>query len=122
MRIHLVLAGTHDEYLGWLARNDLNPGDYRHLYREQHLLGLHATDVISFDQVGTYWRNPLWGTNHYRGLMDTARSLDLHWALPWEADFLRAEVLRRAHADPVSAWEIDEMAANQAEMEQMLGG
>jgi hypothetical protein len=121
MRVRLVLPGDHHEYLNWLARHDLNPGDYRPLYREHHMLGLRASDVVSFDQVGTYWRNPLWGTNHYRGLMDTALSLDLHWAMPWEVDFLRAEVLRNAHDDPVTPWEIAAMAADQAEMEQMLG-
>jgi len=59
-----------------------------------HLRGIDARNVDSFHQVGTYWNNPMWGSDHYRFLMEDGLVQGKVWAMEWDLDFRKAEAQR----------------------------
>mgnify|MGYP001791750836 CR=1 FL=1 len=118
--IRLVLAGDHQQYLSWLARLGRSPGQYQPI--DRIMVGrVLARDVGSLDQVGEYWLHPAWGNSTYRDLMAVGVALGLPWALPWDADFLKAKLLREAReVVPVTAKDVAAMRAAQEDMERRL--
>lgn len=122
MTVRLVIAGNHQQYLNWLAAAGVSPADYRP-FDEARVRGITADDVVSFDQVGTYWEHPGWGGGVYRALMDDGLALDRHWALPWDADYMKAQHLRERPRGvrPVHDDEIAAAIARQTALEDRLG-
>lgn len=118
-RVHLVIAGGHHQYLNYLAEHGLSPAEYRP-FDEMKTRGFRAEQVASFDQVGTYWEHPGWGGVDYRELMEAGMALDKHWALPWEADFLKAQTLRQSR--PLRPDDIAKAAERQADLERRFAG
>lgn len=119
----LVLAGTHQEFLDWLARGGRSPAEYRAVRSDSDLQGVRVREVASFDQVGTYWTNQVWGSEPYKQFMAEGVSYDLHWASPWEADFTRCQAIQEAWRGPGS-WPdaLAETRRRQAEMDELLDG
>lgn len=121
MNLHLVIAGNHQQYLRWLAETGRSPAEYQPI----DIIGarpVHASSLTTLDQVGTYWDHPMFGGTEYRSLMAAGCSLDLSWAMPWEADFLKAQLLKEGRAViPVTQAEADAVAEAQAELERLLG-
>jgi hypothetical protein len=107
--VNLVLAGNYQQYLGWL-RNVY--GSFRtgtgllpkYVAREEHLLGIRAADVGAFHQVGTYWENPVWGSETYHMLMEEGLIEGKAWAMPWDLDWTKSCQMR----DPLTPEEFDE--------------
>lgn len=62
-------------------------------------MGLGVMEVVSFDQIGTYWDNAAFGSDVYRQFMAVGVRLDKHWAHPWDVDWRRAEALRTGRHD-----------------------
>lgn len=89
----LALAGSHQEFLEWLATTGRAPGDYRPV-REQTLWALHAVEVDELHLVGRYWLNPVWGSDDYRRLMNDGVARGSPWAAAWPLDWVVAEQLR----------------------------
>lgn len=123
MIIRLVLAGTHQEFMTWLAEGGRSPAEYRPVRTENDLRGYRVHDVTSFDQVGTYWTNQVWGSEVYKHFMAEGVSYDMHWASPWEADFTRCQAIQSAWRG-AGAWTdtLDEARERQRDMEELLGG
>lgn len=121
-RFRLVIAGHHQQYLDWLASVNGSPAEYRP-FDEVRVRGITARDVVSFDQVGTYWEHPGWGGAVYRQLMDEGLSLDRHWAMPWDVDYMKAAQLqaRPRNLHPVSEADVTEAIARQKALEDRLG-
>lgn len=119
----LVLAGTHQQFLGWLAEGGRSPAEYQPVREECHVRGLRVREVISFDQVGTYWANPVWGSEPYKQFMAEGVAYEMAWASPWEVDFTRCQAIQRA-------WQAgvrddaggDDARRRQRDMEELLGG
>lgn len=101
---HLVLPGTHAEFAQYL-RKVYGPGGgagqpaARPLMRTADLNGIAVEDVSSFVWVGTYWNNPVWGSDEYHWFMATAMEFSLPWAMDWIDDFQLAQQ-RRHPIDP----------------------
>lgn len=116
----LVIAGSHQQFLHWLSERTLPPPPYRPIFQEQHLRGITARDVQSFDHVGTYWDNPAWGSASYRLLMAEGLRFDMHWATPWEADFRRAQALRTRRRAGTTA--VEEARARHERLQRRMRG
>lgn len=122
MTLRLVLAGTHQQFMTWLAEGGRSPAEFKPVRSEQDLLIVGVREVASFDQVGTYWTNQVWGSEEYKRFMAEGVSYDMHWASPWEADFTRCQAIQAAWRG-VGAW-TDTMAETrqrQHDMEELLG-
>lgn len=98
----LVLAGNHAQYMGWLSNvygaGGRVGGAPRHLNHLGKLWGVRADDVDALHQVGTYWENPVWGSDLYADLMRQGCELGKAWAMTPETDWVMACMLR----DPVT--------------------
>lgn len=123
MTFRLVIAGSHQQYLDWLVTVGGSPAEYRP-FDEVAVRGIAARDVLSFDHVGTYWVHPGWGGAVYRHLMDEGLSLDMHWAMPWDADYLKSQQLkeRPRNLQPVGDDEVAAAIDRQRALEDRLGG
>ncbi len=95
--IRLVVAGTHQEFLEWVASLDpsLRSLTHRPIYRHG-LRGINAFDVEAFDWVGQYWLNPVWGSDEYREFMADGLRLQMEWAVGWTEDWWRSRERRRS--------------------------
>lgn len=122
MSYRLVLAGDHQQYLTWLHEGGRSPADFTPVARSERLQSIRAMEVLSFDQVGTYWNNPVWGSQPYNALMLDGLSWDMHWAQPWETDFLRAQTLRDGTYRAAGQDEAAAALARHRRMGQMLDG
>lgn len=123
MNLRLVLAGTHQEFLGWLADGGRSVAEYRPVRSEDDLAALRVNDVFSFDQVGTYWNNRVWGSERYKRFMDEGVAFGMVWASSWEADFTRCQAIQDAWRG-IDTWAgtVAEAAERQRQMEELLGG
>lgn len=120
MGMVLVLAGNHHQFMGWLemvyAKRARAGDPPRFTDRPEHLLGIRAEDVDAFHQVGTYWQNPLWGTEPYHEIHRDGMEAGKAWAMRWDLDWRKAERLRK----PVTPEEIDAARAALASIEREL--
>lgn len=69
--------------------------------RTADLNGIAVEDVSSFVWVGTYWNNPVWGSDEYHWFMAAAMEFHLSWAMDWIDDFQLAQQ-RRHPIDPAA--------------------
>ena len=106
--MNLVLAGNYQQYLGWM-RNVYDGRGFtfvsvpKYIARDEHLLGIKASDVGAFHQVGTYWENPVWGGETYHMLMEEGLIEGKAWAMPWTLDWTKCCQMR----DPLTPEEFD---------------
>jgi hypothetical protein len=123
VNFRLVMAGTHQEFLGWLASGGRSVAEYRPVRGDNDLAGIRVREVASFDQVGTYWTNPVWGSERYKQFMAEGVAYDMHWASPWEADFTRCQAIQTAWRG-VGTWAdtVAGAAQRQRDLEDLLGG
>jgi hypothetical protein len=107
--VNLVLAGNYQQYLGWM-RNVYGTRSVswmavpKYVGREEHLLGISASDVGAFHQVGTYWENPVWGSGTYHILMEEGVTDGKAWAMSWDLDWQKSCQMR----DPLTPAEFEE--------------
>jgi hypothetical protein len=105
--VNLVLAGNYQQYLGWMRNVYGRPFTFisvpKFIGRDEHLLGIHAADVGAFHQVGTYWENPVWGSETYHMLMEEGVIQGKAWAMPWDLDWTKSCQMR----DPLTPEEFD---------------
>lgn len=101
---HLVLPGTHGEFAQYL-RKVYGPGGgagrppARPLMKREDFFGLAVEDVERFVWVGTYWNNPVWGSEEYHWFMAAALEFAMPWAITWVDDYAQAQQ-RRHPLDP----------------------
>ena len=107
MDVVLVLAGNHAQFLGWMRNvygSRGRPGSApRSINSPEHFWGIHAEDVGAFHQVGTYWDNPVWGSDEYAQFMRMGCALGKAWAMSHAEDWAKAAMLR----DPLTPEEFD---------------
>jgi len=96
--IRLVVAGTQQEFLGWVASLDpsLRSLTHRPIWDRHRLLGINVYDVESFDRVGSYWTNPVWGSDEYRDFMADGLRLRMEWAVEWTQEWRLSSERRRS--------------------------
>ena len=120
MGLVLVLAGNHQQFIGWLemvyAKRARVGDPPRHVDRPDHLWGVDAEAVDAFHQVGTYWQNPAWGSEPYLQLHREGHAIGKAWAMSWELDWRKANRLRK----PVTPEEVDAARAALAWVEREL--
>lgn len=113
--VRLVLAGNHEQYMHRAAElQSAGGGPVRPVREEHHLRGYDVREVTSFDLVGDYWDNPVWGSTAYQVFMAEGLHFDMPWAHPWPADWQRAEILRGRAPDPNAPLRPDELEAARA--------
>jgi hypothetical protein len=102
MPCHLVLAGSHSEYLRWLSTRPVQHSrtPFRSIHAPSALYVIPPHDVDSFHRVGSYWTNPVFGSEEYREFMAAGVRLGAAWALPWPDDWHQAMALRSAAGGP----------------------
>lgn len=88
----LVVAGTHAQFLAWVAQLEPSLASLTHrpIWDRRHLLAINVYDVESFDLVGTYGTNPVWGSDEYREFMADGLRLGMTWAREWPIDWHQA--------------------------------
>lgn len=118
----LVLAGSHQQFLSWLAEGGRPPGEYRPV---QHDTALHAVSALHVEElhlVGTYWESPVWGGEAYAALMRDGLRAGKSWAADWNTDWRRAEAAQQSlrMTEPVTEAEVADARARQAALEARL--
>lgn len=116
----LVLAGDHQQYMDWLARNGGSPGEWRPVLREEHIAAVQAEQVEEFVRTGTYWNSPAFGSEAYQFLMGRGVQLEREWARSWPADWSEAKALRDGEGP--ARWARDRAKERQDTVERLLGG
>jgi hypothetical protein len=97
--IVLVLAGDYQQYLGWMRmvygpKAAAMKSAPRYVGKVEDLYGLRADGVVVFHQIGTYWDNPVWGSEPYRLLMEEGEIEGRPWAMSWTTDWTKACAMR----------------------------
>lgn len=105
MGMVFVLAGSYNEFWEWYKTSELGPTPKFVLHSGM----LRDTDpllVSEFIRIGTYWENPVWGSEAYIEFMEGAREDGRPWAKDWAwpEDWHRANQLKKF--DPVMADEL----------------
>lgn len=101
MGLTLVLAGNHRQFLGWVhnvyGRRGSSPGlpPPRYVSKPEDLWLIPVEDVDNLHQVGTYWENPLWGSEDYSTYMGLGVAEGKHWAMTPQDDWRKAENFRQ---------------------------
>lgn len=96
---HLVLPGNHSQFAQYLRRvygsgGGIGQPPARPLLLKEHLRGIAVQDVTTFIMVGTYWDNPVWGSDEYHWFMAEAMEYGMPWAMAWPEDFNLAQERR----------------------------
>lgn len=113
MGVTLVIAGNHQQFVEWsrlvYGERGAWPGSLppREMSKVEDFWGFHAEEVGFLHLIGTYWENPVWGSEPYRTLMDWGLTEAKPWAMSTAIDLKQASVLgARALVDELAKLDI----------------
>lgn len=119
MKMYLVLPGDYKQFNIWMA-------DYycKHIstyvpvpiIESADLRGIDPTQVDHFEQIGTYWTNPAWGSSTYNDFMAWGMDLGKSWAMTWETDWAQAQW----RMEPITPQKVMTVRKKLLEMEERL--